>query len=113
MKVTIKYKGKIISEDVALADNAWLRLSGYMFRMKPHVPGILFDPCQAIQTTFMFFSLDLVFLTKENQVVKIIRNIKPWRHTWFYFKARKTLELPAGKLPSDLKEGDSLEVLHV
>ena len=113
MRVNIGFKGQQFVKDVQVADNFWLKLSGYMFRGKPHVNGFIFEPCNSIQTTFMRFDLDLVFLNKENQVVKIIRNIKPWRFTAFYFKARKTLELPVGILPADVQEGDLLEVTNV
>lgn len=112
MKVHISYNGKLFAANVILATSFWLKLSGYMFRNMPHVPGILFKT-NSIQTTFMKFDLDLVFLTKDYQVVKIIRNLKPWRFTAFYFKARWTLELPTGLLPDDLKEGDILEVTNV
>jgi uncharacterized membrane protein (UPF0127 family) len=61
----------------------------------------------------MFFDLDIVFLTKENRVIKILRNLKQWRHTWFYSKTRKALLIPSGKLPYDLREGDILEILSV
>ncbi len=112
MKVNVAHNGNVFVKDVQIADNFWLKLTGYMFRPKPHVPGILFDT-NSIQTTFMSFDLDLVFLDKESRVVKVIRNIKPWRFTKFYFKAKKTLELPVGLLPADLKEGDVLEVIYV
>jgi uncharacterized protein len=110
MKVHIQHEGQIFVRDVALADNFWLRLSGYMFRNRPHVNGLLFEPASAMQTTFMFFSLDMVFLTQDNQVIKILRNVKPWRHTWFYSKTRKVLEVPAGVVPTSLKEGDRLGI---
>lgn len=113
MKVNVSYNGKVFAQNVIVAQSFWLKLTGYMFRSSPHVPGIMFSPCNSIQTTFMRFDLDLVFLTKKNEVVKIIRNIKPWRFTAFYFKASKTLELPLGLLPSDLKVGDVLEVTNV
>jgi uncharacterized membrane protein (UPF0127 family) len=105
MKVDLLYENKVLIQDVSLADNFWLRLSGYMFRQRAHVPGLLFEPANAMQTTFMFFDLDMVFLTKDNQVIKILRGVKPWRHTWFYGKTRKVLEVPSGKIPLDLKEG--------
>jgi uncharacterized protein len=110
MNVNISHKGKVIMADVSVADNFWKRLSGYMFRKQPHVSGILFVPANAMQTTFMFFDLDIVFLTRENGIIKILRNVKPWRHTWFYSETRKALEVPSGNLPSDLQEGDVLEV---
>lgn len=113
MRINVAFKGKVFITNVLIADSFVPKLTGYMFRKSPHVPGIMFNPCNSIQTTFMRFDLDLVFLTKENVVVKVIRNIKPWRFTAFYFKAKKTLELPAGILPPEIKEGDVLEVLHV
>ena len=110
MKVNISYNGKILSHDVSIADNFWTRLIGYMFRKRPHVSGILFEPASAMQTTFMFFDLDIIFLSKDNRVIKILRNVKPWRHTLFYLKTRKVLEMPAGKVPMDLIEGEVLEI---
>lgn len=112
-KVNVSLNGELFAQNVLLAQSFWLKLTGYMFRGTPHVPGIMFEPCNSIQTTFMRFDLDLVFLTKNNEVVKIIRNIKPWRFTAFYFRAKKTLELPVGFLPPDLKVGDILEVTNV
>ena len=113
MKVHIQHEGQIFVRDVALADNFWLRLSGYMFRTRPHVNGLLFEPASAMQTTFMFFSLDTVFLTENDQVIKVLRNVKPWRHTWFYSKTRKVLEVPAGVVPAALKAGDRLVITPV
>ena len=111
MKITIKFKEKIIVEDVLLADNFWSKLTGYMFRKTPHVPGILFESPGPMQTTFMNFNLDLVFLTIDDQVVKVLRNVKPWRHTWYYAKTKKVLEVPAGLIPIDVKPGDKLEII--
>lgn len=113
MKIHVGHNGKRFIENVVVADSFWLKLTGYMFRSEPHVPGILFSPCNSIQTTFMKFPLDLAFLDKNNRVVKVTRHIKPWRFTPFYFKASTTLEVPAGVLPSSLKEGDVLEVTYV
>lgn len=113
MSITVAFKGKTFITGVRPATDFWTKLSGYMFRSSPHVPGLLFEPCNSIQTTFMRFDLDLVFLTKDNKVVKILRNVKPWRFTLFYFRARRTLEVPAGVIPAELREGDVLEVSHV
>lgn len=113
MRIDVAYKGQKFISNVSLADNFWLRLSGYMFRQKPHHPGILFEPASGIHSFFMSFSLDLVFLDAEDRVVKVVRNMKPWRHTRFYLKARKVLELPVGILPPQVTEGEFLEVKHV
>jgi len=114
VKVEISYGNKILSKDILIADTLVSRLVGLMFREKLiGADGLLINPCNSIHTFFMRYSLDIVFLNSDNKIVKIIRNIRPWRMTWIYFRAKKTLELPAGKLPWDLKEGDILGVKPV
>lgn len=114
MKIQVKYNQKILSSNILVADDLSSRLIGLMFRKAPvNSDGLLIDPCNSIHTCFMRYPLDIVFISKNNTVVKIIRDLKPWRMTWIYFKANRTLEVPAGKLPSDLKEGDVLEVQNV
>ncbi len=111
--IQIAYKGQTFATNVSLADNFWTRLCGYMFRSKPHLPGILFEPAPSIHTFFMFFSIDVIFMDGSNRILKIYRSMAPWRHTWWYFNSKRVLELPAGQLPSEIKEGDILEVRNV
>jgi len=111
--IQMSYKGKMIAKDILIADNFVSRLMGYMFQTVPHKNGILFEPAISIHTFFMNFPLDVVFMDGSYKIIKIYRNLKPWRHTWFYFNSRKTLELPAGQFPIEIKEGDTLEVQHV
>ena len=111
--ITVSYKGQTISSNVSLADNFWTRLCGYMFRSRPHLDGILFEPAPSIHTFFMFFSIDVIFMDGSNKILKIYRNMSPWRHTWFYFNSRRVLELPAGKFPKEITEGEVLEVKRV
>jgi uncharacterized membrane protein (UPF0127 family) len=113
MRVEVRHKENLISDNILVADNPVSRVIGLMFRKSPKGDGLLLDPCNSIHTCFMRYPLDVIFLSKTNQVIKVIRNLKPWRMTWIYLKASKTLELPAGKLPSDIREGDTLEVKHV
>ncbi len=102
------YNKKIILEDITLANNFWKRLSGYMFRKKPHVPGILFITSSSMQTTFMRFELDIIFLDKDNKIVKFLKNVKPWRFTIFYKNTSKVLEVPSGKIQEEIREGETL-----
>lgn len=114
MKIQIWYKNKILSNDILIADSFVDRLIGLMFKSKlVGAEGLLIDPCRSIHTCFMKYNLDIVFISSEKKIVKIIRNLKPWRMTWIYFSASMTLELPAGKLPMDVVEGESLEVKSV
>ena len=111
--IEIFYKDRLVVSDVRVANNFWSRLMGYMFRLKPHCPAILFLPAVSIHTFFMNFNLDIIFLDKRNRILKIYRDFPPWRHTWFYFNAKTTLEIPTGVLPVDIQVGDILEIRHV
>ena len=55
--------------------------------------GLLILKCNAIHTLFMRFSIDATFLDREGKVVKVVRNIPPWRPwIWGGFKSVSVLE---------------------
>lgn len=113
MKVNVSSKGTVFLKDITVADTFWLRLSGYQFRLSPHVNGFVFEPGNSIHTFWCFFPLDLIFLSKENKVVRVIRNMKPWRMTKIYSESKRIVEVPAGLVPASITEGDILEVQNV
>jgi uncharacterized membrane protein (UPF0127 family) len=52
--------------------------------------------CNAIHTFFMSFPIDATFLDKNNNIVKVVRNIRPWRLlVWGGWRAVKVLETRA------------------
>ena len=56
--------------------------------------GMLILKCNAIHTFFMSFPIDAIFLDKNDNVVKTVKNIRPWRFfIWGGFKAVKVLEV--------------------
>ena len=60
----------------------------------PPDEGMLILKCNAIHTFFMSFPIDAIFLDKNDNVVKTIKNIRPWRFfIWGGFKAVKVLEI--------------------
>lgn len=55
--------------------------------------GMLILKCNAIHTFFMRFPIDATFLDKDGQIVKVVRNIRPWRlFIWGGWRARQVLE---------------------
>jgi len=56
--------------------------------------GMLIDPCNSIHTFFMSFAIDVVYLDKKLNVVKVCASLSPWRLS-SCFKASMVLELPA------------------
>ena len=101
----------IVAEKVDVADSMHLRLLGLMFSKNiGERDGLLITPCNSIHTFFMRYDLDIVFLSKTDEVVRIIREMKPWRMTRMYFKANKVLEMTGGTLPDDINVGDKLVI---
>jgi uncharacterized protein len=59
---------------------------------------------------FMRFAIDIVFLGRGGKVVKVNRNLKPWRVSSMVFGARLALELPAGAAEaSGTEPGDQIK----
>ena len=109
MKCTVKRTGEMLAAQVENAKTFGARLKGLMFRasLAPK-QALLLDPCPQIHTCFMRFNIDVVFLDKENRVVAVLENLKPWRMSQFYTQARRTLELPGGCLQNRVQAGDEL-----
>ncbi len=101
--------GQLIAQHVECADTFLSRLQGLMFRRRlPPQTALLLDPCPQIHTCFMRFAIDVIFLDKENHVIAVLENLKPWRMSKFYARARRTLELPGGSLQRRVRIGDQL-----
>ena len=82
---------------VKVARGFFGRLLGLMFRRDLAADeGLLIERCRAIHTCFMRFPIDATFLDRENRVVRVVRNIPPWRLcVWGGWKADKVLETKA------------------
>lgn len=114
MIVKIKKNNHILGENIKLADTFYSRLVGLMFIKKmENMDGIFFDNCRAIHNSFVRFPIDVIFMSHDNKVVKVIHSFKPWRWSLVYFKASRVLELPANTIPKNLDVGDQLEVFGV
>ncbi|WP_102027453.1 DUF192 domain-containing protein [Salirhabdus sp. Marseille-P4669] len=85
--------------DIYRYDTFFKRFKGLMFRLKPITKeGILLIPCNSIHMFFMFFSIDVVFLNKDNSVIKIYPYVKPWRVIPPVKGANAAIELPKGTI---------------
>lgn len=70
--------------------------------------GLWINPCEAVHTFFMRFSIDVIFLDKQNRVRKVRAELNPWRMSGC-LTARSVLELPAGTAARTLTvPGDQL-----
>lgn len=94
-----------------VADTMWARMKGLLGRERlPEEGGLWIRPCNSVHTWFMRFAIDVVFLDREQRVVRIASALPPWRMTRIVWRASSVLELAAGAAARmGLKPGDSLE----
>ena len=70
--------------------------------------GMMIERCSSIQTFFMRFPIDVIFLDKDLVVRKVIRNLRPWRCA-MALGASHVVELPAGTIEQlPVAPGDAL-----
>jgi uncharacterized protein len=73
--------------------------------------GMLIYKTNSVHTFFMRFSIDVVFLDKDQNVVSVINHLKPWRITLPRFRAKNVLELKSGVIQKkNICIGDRLNV---
>jgi uncharacterized membrane protein (UPF0127 family) len=102
-------EGAVVCEHCLLAETMFARLRGLLGRSGlPSGEGMLLRPAASVHTAFMRFPIDVVFLDREDRVVKIAAEVRPWRAASCR-GSRSVLELPAGEAArQDLRPGVSL-----
>ena len=100
--------GQTIAQRARLANRPWSRMLGLLGR-RGLAPGeaIILRPAFSIHTMFMRFALDVIFLSRGGDVVKIARDVRPFRMVSGR-GAHDTIEMQAGALDADLNVGDRL-----
>lgn len=110
MKLITGKKQKSIPIKIYKYNTFFKRFRGLMFRLNPiDNEGILIDPCNSIHMFFMFFSIDVVFLNEQQQIVALKERVKPWTVIFPIKNAKSTLELPEGTIAKySFAVGDSI-----
>jgi uncharacterized protein len=103
--------GSVVAETLEMAFDSGTRRRGLLGR-DDLAPGaaLVLAPCNAVHTCRMRFPIDIVFVTREGRVTKIVRGLAAWRAA-VSFLAFATIELRAGAIEgADLTIGDRLVV---
>ncbi|MDR3195291.1 MAG: DUF192 domain-containing protein [Endomicrobium sp.] len=79
---------------VVNAESFCQRFVGFMFK-KDAEYALLFKNCKSIHTFFMRFDLDIIYLDKCNKVVKVIKQLKPFKIALPIKNAVSILEIPS------------------
>ena len=102
--------GAVLADRLQRASSPLARLRGLLGRASlGDGEGLLIEPCNAIHTFFMRFTIDAAFLSPDLRVLRAIAGLRPWRATRFHRGAAMVVELPRGTLQrTGTREGDVL-----
>ena len=106
-------RGPVVCARAELATTMWTRTSGLLGRagLAPD-EGLWIQPTGSIHMWFMRFAIDVVYADREGRVLKLVREIKPWRISACR-GAKIALELPVGAIDrSGVRVGDHLVIEH-
>jgi uncharacterized membrane protein (UPF0127 family) len=105
-------RGSTLAERCRVAGSIRERIFGLHLlpRLQPG-EGLLLPGATTIDTTFMGYPIDLVFLDRSNRVTRVVHDMRPWRMVLGGGGGRDCLELPAGQArASGTEVGDQLEL---
>ena len=71
--------GDKIYKDVHIAESFWERFKGLMFVPKEKSFNLLIKNCNSIHTCFMKYNIDIFCLDKDFNVVKVYKNVRPFK----------------------------------
>lgn len=99
---------------LSVADTHWTRLRGLLglaaddFR---NGSGLWIVPCHGIHTLGMGFPIDVVYLDRQNTVIHVQPEVRPWRFAPVRRQATSVLELPC-HITTETKTavGDRIEI---
>jgi uncharacterized membrane protein (UPF0127 family) len=106
-------RGTTIGSEIRVARSFMARGRGLMMvaELAPDT-GLLIDPCSSIHMFFMRIPLDVLYVDRENRVVRAQQAIKPWRIGPVYTRgAAYVIELPVGTIErTSSAVGDQLQI---
>lgn len=103
-----------LATDLRAADTHFQRLLGLMGTASSSFLGgcgLWIKPCHGVHTMFMRFPIDVLYLDRENRVIRADDNVQPWRVTPVIIESATVLELPAHTAwNTGTKVGDVIEI---
>lgn len=99
MRIINQTQKKTLAEKAILADTMASRFIGLLRHpVLPVGEGLVITQCHSIHMFFMKFAIDVVFIDRNKIVVGLVKNIKPFQMSGYYWRADCAIELPAGQI---------------
>jgi uncharacterized membrane protein (UPF0127 family) len=112
-----KTRETFVATEAVLADGYWQRLVGLLGKTSKWArlgAGLWIAPCHGVHTIGMLFPIDLIFVGKNKEVVRIEEYVRPFRISRVCLNAKSILELPAHTVyRTGTRVGDLLEISSV
>jgi uncharacterized protein len=112
-----KTRETFVATEATLADSYLPRLIGLLGKTRRWAQlgrGLWIVPSRGVHTIGMLFPIDLIFLSKEKEVVHVEEHVRPFRISRVSLKASSVLELPPHTIyRSGTRVGDRLEIAPV
>ncbi|HEY6444560.1 MAG TPA: DUF192 domain-containing protein [Candidatus Acidoferrales bacterium] len=112
-----KTQETFVATEATIADSYFPRLVGLLGKTKRWAQpgrGLWLVPSRGVHTIGMLFPIDLIFLSKEKQVVHVEEHVRPFRISAVSLKASSILELPAHTIyRTGTKIGDQFEIARL
>ena len=110
--VTNRTRDTIVGESVEIADTFLARLWGLLGRSGlTSGGGLWIKPSSGVHTIGMRFSIDVIGLDKNMQVVKVWSDVAPFRLTSIDLRIASVVELAAGHARScKIEIGDTIQI---
>lgn len=110
VRIINQSKGTVVAVRAAVARSVWDRGRGLMFRksLDPGT-GLVIDPCGSIHSMWMRFPIDVLYISRDDAVVRADTAMPPWRIGPLFAGGRLVIELPEGTIATSQTEfGDRL-----
>jgi uncharacterized membrane protein (UPF0127 family) len=103
----------VVGSHVEVADTSMRRLLGLLGRRSlDRGEGLWIKPSSGVHTMGMQFPIDVIGLDKNFTVIRLWRNLVPYRMTSVSWSMCSVLELPSGRIAeSGVQIGDSLRMV--
>ncbi|MFH0854910.1 MAG: DUF192 domain-containing protein [Candidatus Omnitrophota bacterium] len=99
MRLINKTRNTVVAGDVFIAGSPLKRIKGLLGKKSFNKSqALIIKPCNSIHTFFMRFSIDALFMGRDNKVIQTLSGIKPFKFTRIYFQANYVIELPSGAI---------------
>ena len=99
VRIVVKETGVVVADKAKIAEDYLNRSKGLLGRPgMDQGEGLVIRPCSSIHTFFMQFSIDVLFVDKNDRIIKIKSALKPWRLSGCLFGCRYVIELPEGAI---------------